>query len=172
MTTETHKAIPEAAEETKILYNRLKELAIDEVISYDALNQLIGRNVQNEARGYLQTARTWLRDRDSILVECVRTVGMKRLDGSGIIATAEHGLRGVRRAAGRVAKKTICADYKRLDDEGKVRHNVALSVAGAIRMMTGASGQKKLVAAVDSFQDRLPPRKLLDVFRNGVEKPK
>ena len=79
------RTINEVSADTLALYEALKDITIDGMITYANLSDLIGRDVQSEAIGSLTTARRMCQREDQIVFSPVRGVGLKRLDDSGIV---------------------------------------------------------------------------------------
>ena len=104
------KAIPEISIESTLLIDRLKTLEVDEVVTWDELSNLIGRDVRKEAYHNLGTARNRLLRDERMVFECVRKVGVKRLSDDGIVVSAESGLQRIKRASRRSFRKLSCAD--------------------------------------------------------------
>ena len=54
---EESKAVKEASPDTRLLYQRLSKMNVGDFIPYTDLTEEIGRNVQKEARHYLDSDR-------------------------------------------------------------------------------------------------------------------
>src|SRR5690348_7295398 len=84
---QTNKTIPELSLDARLLKQRLDDVKEDEEITYDTLSEIIGRNVQNGARGCLYTALRLVRKENGAIFATVRGVGLKRLHNKAIAAT-------------------------------------------------------------------------------------
>lgn len=143
------KTIPEIGLDTRLLAERLRALRVDEEVTYAELSQLIGRNVQHEARGILRTARHHVEREDRIVTECVRNQSVKRLADAVIVNTIGTAARQrIRRTAQRAIRKLVAVDFPALPNDLKVKQNAELSQLGAIR----AFGQNR---ATQRIADRV-----------------
>jgi len=148
-----------------IILARLKKAAPDELIDYKELSELIGRNVQTEARYIMESARRHAR-KERIYFGVVTNVGLKRLDDSGKVK-AGAGMLGKIRRTSRRAAKTLAAveDFATLPNELKVAHNTALSVYGIITQATGRKMQQRISERVDGAErGPLAMKKSLELF--------
>lgn len=167
MTTQApkSKAIPERSAETELLLKRLKKLKAGEVVPYDELNTLIDGDVQGKQYGLLGSARRAAISEDQIVTECVRKVGVKRMDNDGILTIGPQSRKRIHRIAKRTAKKTACADYDSYNTEQKLQWNLEMSAATAIAEVTKERSMQKLKSAVSMSQERLPLNKTLEAFK-------
>lgn len=159
------KTIPQISIESQTLYDRLIKLQVNEEVSYKELNILIGRDVQDGAYGQLRTAIRKALSENQFVIECVRGVGVKRLDD---IATVEVGMDHLKRSR-RMAKRGVrklgaVQEFDKLPNDKKVAHNAAMSILGAIFSMGSSSNVKKIEAKVEEAKSRLPVAKMLEAM--------
>ena len=126
------RTINEVSADTLALYEALKDITIDGMITYANLSDLIGRDVQSEAIGSLTTARRMCQMEDQIVFSPVRGVGLKRLDDSGIVEYADNDIAKIHRAARRGVERLGCASYANLSEEQKPSFNAKAAVLGTI----------------------------------------
>jgi len=74
------KWIREASADARLMYQRLAEMDIGDFVTYEELNGIIGRDVQKEGRGFLNTARSMAEREDGKIFGVVINQGLKRLD--------------------------------------------------------------------------------------------
>lgn len=167
METNSHnKAIPELSVDSKMLFDRLSKLAIDETVAYDDLTSIIKRDVRKSARGNLQTARRMALSELGIVTEAVATVGIKRLSDSEIVTTRIADIRRIHRTAQRGVKKLGCVDLSKLNQQELSDFNVKASHLGVLSQISTQHSQKKLEAVVAKTQQKLPLAATLEAFAN------
>lgn len=167
--TQTARAIPELSIDTQTLERLLKTCAIGDVVTYAALSDAIGRDVQNGARHILVSAERRVQ-REQMVFEPVRNVGVKRLDDAAIVGTTAGTMDRVRNLARRQRRKLECVqDFDALPNELKLKHNVAVSVFGILGHITSDRQVKKLESKMTAQQhDALPMAKFLDAMRDSL----
>ncbi len=150
--------------DTRAVYDRLKEAAIGELISFSSLSELLGRSVKGSTSN-LQTALRRLEGEGWAFANVPKS-GYRRLNDIEIVQTSEQARESMRRKANRVVKKLTCVqDFERLPNDMKVKHNAAVSGFGAIAAMMSPSKMKVLEASVEKAQQQLPLAKTLEAFR-------
>jgi len=151
-----------------ILYRRLAETSPGDVVTYDELSAEIGRDVQSEARGLLNTARNKALREDRAVFGVRRGVGLERLGDVGVVETATESRGRIRRMSRRAARRLSCVDdFDNLPQEKKTEHNVAVSMFGAIYVATSKKGTKRLTGAVESANAELSLAKTLEAWRSS-----
>jgi len=158
--------IPEISIETRMLIDRLKTAQIGETITYATLSNIIGREVQDDARHLLVSAQKACL-RDHIVFASVRKIGVKRLADTEIVGIGEAMLPKIKRAAKRgIVKMTSVADFSALPDAAKLRHNAVISMLGVVAHVAGPRRLQKITDEVTKAAgSQLPPAKLLEAFR-------
>jgi hypothetical protein len=141
------------ASHSKTLLEALSTLQVGESKSYKDLSKLIDLSVQStQGRGYLNTARYVLQREQHMVFDVIRNEGIVRLDDEQIIDTVDKTHTKIRKAARNQVKKTICADYDSLTNDKKLKHNVTISIMGAIAEMNTNGGIKKVTAKTADMQ--------------------
>ena len=165
MTDEPSRHIAEISVDTQLLVERLRKVGVGETISYAELTGTISRDVQGSARGNLYTARRTLQRDDNVVFGVVVGEGMKRLNDSEIVSTATSDRVGIRRRSRRAARRLACVqDFDSLPSEAKIRHQAAISLFGVISAIARNSETKRLEAAVEQAQNKLPVAATLAVL--------
>jgi hypothetical protein len=159
------KTIREASVETRLIYQRLSGMNIGDFVSYSDLNELVGRNVQKEGRGYLKTARSICERDDNKAFGVVLNEGLKCLNSKEIINTAEFSIGHIKRTSRKSLKKVRCInDLEQLPNDEKIRLNTYASILGVMATMAKGSNIRKIEARVQETQEQLPYVKTLEAF--------
>lgn len=133
-------------------------------VSYEAMSDILGRDVRNGAWAVLAGARRVLL-REGIVFGTIRGVGIKCLTDEEIVGTGHAAIRKTRRATRRAINTLACADYDKLTNEARIKHNTYASLLGALNAVTKEPQVRKIEASVKSAQAKLPLAKTLDVFK-------
>lgn len=163
------KSIAEISIDSHAIYKRLIKLNPGEMIGYNELSSVIGRDFQKYGRGNYETAcKIALRD-DKMVFVSVRDEGIKRLENEAIPGTIGTGsISKIRRLSKRSAKKIMATDYENLTNAGKISHGMGLSVLGAFLQMT----KPKSIAIIEDAVkiddlNKLTFAKTLDQFKKS-----
>jgi len=113
----------EAAMETRLLYQTLKQTEPGKDITYAALSRVVGYPVTG-ADGHLQSALHACLSRDGMVFDNIRGEGYRRLTDAQIVASSSRDAEIIRRRARRAAKKLgSVRDFSHLTGEQKIEHN-------------------------------------------------
>ena len=151
--------------DARILLGRLKKANVGEVLTYQELSDLIGRDVQHGARHILVSARRWAA-KDRIIFGSVTGKGIQRLDDEGKVKAGAGHLDRIRRESRR-ASRTLASvdDFSSLSNESRIRHNMAMSVFGIIQQATGNKIREKISEKVEATENgSLAIKKSLELF--------
>lgn len=150
--------------DTRTICDRLKTVAIGEVVSFKQLTELLGRNVAGSCSN-LQSALHSL-EGDGIAFANIRGTGYQRMDDIAVVNTLESSREGLRRKAKRALKRLTCiGDFEKLPNDKKITHNAGASFLGAIYSMTSRSRVKSLEERVAAAGAQLPLAKTLEAFK-------
>src|SRR5262245_24417090 len=138
------KSIPELSTDTKLLYERLKLLQPNEVVTYDELSQIVGRDVRKQSRSNLTSAVRRCGNEDNIVIDTVINVGVKRATDQMIIKKTEKVRSHMSRTVTRHMKRVQCADYNALSRQDQTEHNTALAWAGLVAHISKVAALKKI----------------------------
>lgn len=159
-----NKSIPELSVESKLLYERLRSLTVDECVSYQELGGLIGRNVQEEGRCNLGTAIRKCLSEDRIHIACIRTIGVKRIRDDAVV-TGGDALARIARLGNKRRRSLHAVSYDDLPKNLQVAHNTELSQLGVIRHFTTSATARKISSHVEKSE--LPVGKTLEFFHKS-----
>lgn len=159
----------QASAEARLIGERLLTMQVGESVSYDVLAQLAGMDKVEGSTTALRTARK-MALRAGIVVECVPTVGVTRLDDDEILDLGDKGIVSVRRKARRTNNKVTLVDFAALPNAAKLRFSTITSVLG----LQSWFGRDKQVREISQAAQGLPTgqRRLsigasLDMFRKA-----
>lgn len=157
------KTIPNFSVDARLLYERLKTAAIGELVLYAELSEIIGRDVQNGARHLVRSAlNKALRD-DRMVFEAVMDQGYRRLSDVEIVDCSDNTFARMRRMARRqTAKLTSVAEFEKLPNNLKIKHNTNISMLGALTHLVRPASVKKIEARVSETASQLPSAKVLE----------
>lgn len=151
--------------DARALLARMKAAGVGEIITYDEMSELIGRDVRGGSRHVLEAARRWAR-RERIIFGAVTGIGIKRLDDAGKVRVGSGMMDKIRRTSRRAAQ-TLAAveDFGALPNEMKVQHNMSLSIYGIIQQATSSKMQNRISERVDGAENGvLAIKKSLELF--------
>jgi len=157
--------------ETQVLEDFLREVKPGEMVPWEELSKVAGRDARGAAYPSLQSARRILEREGAVFVTIVG-VGVKRAMPKDCVDDAERTLRGIGRKARRGARRLFGVGkdgYESLSEEDKKAHNVRGAILGIVTESVKPRVRKAIEAKV-STQGLLPPAKLIDVFTNGDKK--
>jgi hypothetical protein len=157
------RTIPELNIDTSTLQKALAVMEPGAVVSYDALTELIGRDVRDGARGCLSSAMRRLVAEGKVFA-CVRGEGVKRLRDTEIVGEGQAVVAKMRRAARRANRKLAAVDFDALPAASKVQHNLGMSVLAVMEHMAKHSTLKALEARIDQAQVALPVGRTLEAM--------
>lgn len=163
---EEKKGIKEINLESKLLFNRLKDANIGDVITYEELSEIIGVDVQGAGRNYLNTARYMCEREKDKTFGTVINYGIKCLNDSEVVETAVYAVGHIKRTSKKYIKKLKCVnDFGKLSNDDKIRFNAYASTLGVMASITRSANIKKIEAKVQETQERLPYAKALEAFK-------
>lgn len=161
------RTIPQLSIDTKTIQDRLMKVEVGDVVTYQELTDLIGRDVQVSARGNLTSAMRRL-VADGIVFACVRGEGVKRLSDSEIVGVGPDTIAKMRRASNRARQKLAAVnDFNALPRDVQVTHNLSMSVLGIMSHMTRGTTVKRLEAKIEQSQQALPLARALEALKDS-----
>lgn len=155
-----------------MIRERFAKLAIDNIVTYEELGALVGkdvgdekqlRHIQNVCRGVVWKI---LKD-EGFYIDNIEKVGYKRLSSEESVGVTEEFISKIRRSAKRASKVAASIDYDQLSDEGRKRLNINLTKAGTILHFTSAATTKKIEAAVVKNQKSIPVLEAMESFKGS-----
>lgn len=153
----------EKSADTLIIENRLRNSQPGELVTYDDLTRLLGRDVRTSCYGNLRRALHNL-ERDHIVFLTVRAEGVKRANDTEAAESADSFRQAAHRANRRMVKR-ICAvkDFESLPKETKQRALTLQTIAGIVDLATSSKGVAKVNKVIEN--SALPVGKTLDLFK-------
>ena len=163
--SERMKPTFEMSIDTRLLHDRLKAANVGDVVGYEEMDRILGRDVRGDAYGSLHSARRRLQKNDQIVFGTVHKVGLKRLNDVEIVASAEAEIDGLRRRARRAGERVTCVqNFAGMPAESQIKHNASLSLFGAVSAITNSKRVKRLEERVKAARAALPLAKTLAFF--------
>lgn len=153
--------------ETLIVERRLRDTQPGDIITYEALSALLGRDVREFCRGCVATARRTLQE-ESLFYDTVSGVGYRRLNNEEACKATAHYLSRSRRAARRGMKHLQRVPYESLTQETQREHLTMSTQLGAIDLFSSSKAGTRIGKAVGSGSP-LPIGETLKLF---TTKPK
>ena len=165
MTNQHKRPTFEISIDTRMIYDRLKKSRVGDVVTYEELTKLVGRDVTDGAHGNLYSARRRLLREDQIVFDTVRKIGLQRLGDTEIVEASEADLARIRRAAKRAGRKLTCVqNFAGLQETHQTKHNAAMSLFAAVATITKQSQVRKIEAKIGKTEAVLPLAKTLAMF--------
>ena len=149
--------------QTLALIEVLQAASIGAVVTYAALTEAVGEDVQGPARHYLYSAMKAVQS-EGIAFGTVRGQGVKRLTADEIPAIGDAALLHIRRSSKRARKRMRVADgMNDMSNEARVKINATASLLGIVEhMATGKMARKAEAVATHGV---LPPMALLEKLK-------
>ena len=160
----TERSIPELSIDSKLIYDRLLQVGVGEVVTYAELSGLIKRDIRNGAYGCLTTARRRAEKLNQCVFGVVRNEGLRRLSDNEIVESGVDVLDKTRRAARRGFHRLTCVDFDKLPEEVRVKHQTYGSIMSALVTVTKPGAVKKVEEQVVETRQQLPLASTLKAF--------
>lgn len=122
---------PEKEIEVDSLANALLELPIRQVISYAALSEIVGYNIQRKPFA-LMKARQRVEAQTGMRFGTVKGEGVKKLDGASVAGIGANARRSIAKRAKRQAARLTGLRYNDIDAKTQARIDAERSLLGAI----------------------------------------
>lgn len=156
--------IHEKSADTQLIESVLAEAKVGDVITYEQLSKVIGRDVRQFALSSLSSARRGIFNSKRYVFGVEKNVGLKRLNDNEIVDSTEYDRKKLRRAAKRTLNKLGVVDFDNLTPDKKRQHIVASAQMGAVEMFAGKNATKKIEAKVNETSRVLPIGETLRMF--------
>ncbi len=138
----------------------LNQLAVGNLATYDDLSAAIGREVRDHRYLLDQALSQCLKQRK--VFGCVTGVGMKRLSDAEIVENSFHAFRRIRRMARKGAARLSSVAWEKMPVEDQKRHNLHISVLGAICHCATPKNMGRVAAAcANGDKNGMPTAKTL-----------
>lgn len=154
-------SISETSTDSKLIYERLIISQPGDVITYQELNDLTGRNIQKH-RYLLATARKMAEREKLMQFDAVSKIGIKRLADDEIVTQQSvKPFRQIRSATRRSARALSCAND--ISNESRINKNAALSLLGTIATFVAPSAIEKV--AMQTITAEIGTGKVMEMFK-------
>lgn len=153
--------------DTDILVQRLMNTQPGDIVGYDEMRDLIGRDVQGDARSVLESARTILERDVSIVTGTIRGVGIQHLTDTDTILTGQASINHIRRVSRTTARRiATLKNPNSVPTDIRARQYALLSTFGAFVQMTRPSKTRKIEAIARQAMKELPLTRTLEAFKD------
>jgi len=149
--------------DTAIIENRLRNTQVGELVTYDELSKLLGRNVIEFCRSNVNSARHTL-VRESIFFDCVANQGYQRLNSEQAVNASEHYRTRAKKAARRGLVHLQHVPFDGLTDEGKKKHLTMSAQLGAVELFSTTKATKRIETAVKDVSHKMAIGETLKLF--------
>jgi len=159
------KTIGEMSVDARLLLQELTKASIGQTVTYEQLQEVIGRDVRRGG-GYAALAaarRAALRER--IVFGTISKVGIKRLDDAEITRTVSGSVHKISRRVRSTIRLQDCANYEKLSKQQQASYNTNLSQLSVIGHIASAPTTKKLESKIAQLGKSLPLAKMLEECR-------
>jgi len=162
------RSIPELSSEARILASMLSKMEPGQVITYDELSGMIGVSSSHPTfKARLGTARNIALRDHSVVTECVRGEGVKRLQANELQSVGDDALSRIRRTATRGTRKMLSgASVLAPSGEALNAMNTRLSMLGVMREMTS---HKSIDAAAKKVAMGNSPLSTVNMLENALQ---
>lgn len=162
------KTIPQISVDSQTIYRRLVQLQPGEVITYDTLAELIGRNCTAGHSGYgnLYTARKKALNENQMVFGPVQGIGIKRLDDAESVSASRDQLNRSRTAARSSRRIAATIDPKKLSKDERTIYEATTLTAATIDLVTKPAKQRALETRIKA-NDKPPVADVLRMFAEG-----
>ena len=145
------------------LVTLLDKVAVGAIASYSALSECVDRDIQKH-RYLLDSALNRLLKQRKVFA-CVKNSGMQRLSDSEIVLCSFSALKRIRGMARKSVTRLTAVQWDGLSQDDKTRHNLHLSVLGAIVFSAQPRNIAKLgMACKNSSSSGLPTARTLKLL--------
>lgn len=141
------KGIQSKSADTLTIEHRLRNTQPGDVVTYEELSTLLGRDVREYCRSNVATARKSL-IHDSIYFDTVENEGFRRLNNEEACAAASFYTKRLRRTARRGLTHLQHVKFDELSDDSKKKHLATSAQLGAIHLFSGNNATKRIESKV------------------------
>ena len=153
----------EKSADTKVIESRLKEAKVGDLITYDELSRILGRDVREFAYGALTSARKAMLA-SGVVFGTESKVGIKRLDDLQIINSTESDRKRLQRIGKHSLRKLSAVKFENLTEESKRKHTTMAAQMGAIAMFASKSTTARIETNVKPTSETLAIGETLKIF--------
>ena len=160
------RIIPSLSIEAGAIMSRLRECKPGDVVTYDELSKVVGKDVRM-SRGGLATARKRVEVDDRIIFETIATVGVKCLTALEAAQSMTAHVRRTRSAARRGVRKARAIDVLAVPPAERLTLIARASYLALVDGTGAPAAQKRLEAAIQTQDGSafLPLQRSLEALR-------
>lgn len=149
--------------DTKIIEHRFRNTSFGDVVTYDELSKLLGRDVREHCYGNIRTALRSLM-KESIFLDCIAGEGYKRLNEAESVAALDHYRVKARRAVRRgiVHLQHIAAD--KLSEQDKLKYFAMGTQLQTMELFSSSKATSRIETAVNKTSQQMAIGETLKLF--------
>ena len=152
--------------DVRLIYDALAKLDIGEEITYEAINDIVGYDIQKK-RTSLTTAMNRCFKNDGHVFETIKNVGIKRLADADIVRKSDRNITSIRRKTRRSALElSKVQNFNNLSSDMKKRHNATMALLGAVNQMSQPNKVVLVESKVNTTSTLPNLNQTLEMFKN------
>lgn len=157
------KGMFEKSADTSIIENRLRNTNVGDVVTYDELSKLLGRDVRAYCTSNLQTARRTMVN-ESIFFDVLTGEGLRRLNADEAVTTSQAYVTRAKSAANRGMNHLANVPFDGLTEESKKKHLSVSAQLGAVALFSSSKANKRIEQKINGSATQLPIGETLKLF--------
>jgi hypothetical protein len=157
------RGISEKSADTLVIEHRLRTTESGDIVTYDELSKLLGRDVKLHCRSGLRTARNAL-VYEAIHFATIPGEGFKRLTADESVSSSQSHINRARAASRKGLKQLQHVKADELSGQMKQTHLAKVSQLGMLHLFSTASAAKKIEAKVQDSNQQIPIGETLKLF--------
>lgn len=151
--------------DVKLVYERLAKCSTGDLVTYEDLSAIIGRDIRLKANWVLGSARRRAFTQNQMLFGAIAKVGVKRLSDAEIVATGQDALTRIHKTSLRAARRmTAIRSFDTLDAPARTKHDTYLSALGVLSHLTKEKSMQRLEEKVKASGKTLALARTLEAF--------
>ena len=151
------------AADTGLLVTLLMETDEGELLTYEEMNQHIGRDVRRNRSHLASAIRIALKE--GAVFGCVPNEGYRRLPPGDVVALSDQARRRQHKIAHKACKQLATVSTERLNDSERRDYYTHLSIQGALAASTRAASVKQVAETVNGSTQQLAVARTLEALK-------
>ena len=134
--------------DTTIIEKRLRDAKAGDIVTYDELSRLLGRDVRLHCLGNVKTARESLEKEEKIVFDTVVNTGYRCMTEADKSTSIDRIRKQIKRRAKKGLTRASVTDFSALNEDQKQKHLTSITQLGVIQEFVSAKGTKKIESKV------------------------
>ncbi len=140
--------------DTSLIVTLMGKAEVGELVSYAAIEKILGRNPQTHRQPADSAMRILLNEEGKVF-ECVANEGFRRLSDTEVVGSTNSIRERQHRLAGKALKRLGTVNMTNLDEDSRRHFLTHSSIQGAMRHATSAKSQKVIESRVNGNSQQL-----------------